>query len=194
MLFEQLFSWHINLVTHWWSPYSPLWTNQSEPWRKNHVWTVFWCWMTELVKDGHWKLFLGMDLANWLYIVSSFCCKVLLYCVLTEKWQLKWTSQPFGGRQVYYRFVTLKGVWRRLWAQILSGNMLGNVTGKTETADSVRSNQVKCLDNIKCFNVSSVSWKLVTYNSILWNQKLWCGTLFLHKTEKENSSGLEFQV
>ena len=92
MLFEQLFSWHINLVTHWWSPYSPLWTNQFEPWRKNHVWTVFWCWTTELVKDGHWKLFLGMDLANWLYIVSSFCCKVLLYCVLTEKWQLKWTS------------------------------------------------------------------------------------------------------
>ena len=46
-------------------PFPPQ-TTKFEPWRKNHAWTLFWCWVTVLVKDWHWTFFLGMSLANWL--------------------------------------------------------------------------------------------------------------------------------
>ena len=45
--------------------------------------------------------------------ISYAFCKlviVLLYCVLTEKWQLRWILYPFDGRLVYYRFATVEGV------------------------------------------------------------------------------------
>ena len=34
------------------------------------------------------------------------------------------------------------------------GNVLGRVTGKIETGGSIRSNQVKRLSYVKCFNVN----------------------------------------
>ena len=34
------------------------------------------------------------------------------------------------------------------------GNLLGSVTGKTETGVSVKSNHAKCLGYMQCFNVS----------------------------------------
>ena len=39
------------------------------------------------------------------------------------------------------------------WVFILWENVLGSVTRKTETGGGVRSNQVKRLDYIRCFNV-----------------------------------------
>ena len=34
------------------------------------------------------------------------------------------------------------------------GNLLGSVTGKTDTGGGIKSNQVKLLGYIKCFSVS----------------------------------------
>ena len=39
-------------------------------------------------------------------------------------------------------------IWRRLWAWILWGKVLGNVTGKTKTGGGVRSSQVKHLSAV----------------------------------------------
>ena len=91
---------------------------------------------------------------------------------------------------ICYRFVTVEGCrWRRLWAGYLRENVLGSVIGKTKTGGGVRSNQIKRLGYIKCFNVS-LKWQLAGYLlkvatncAILWNQKLWWGICFLHKNK-----------
>ena len=62
-----------------------------------------------------------------------------------------------GLLQVY----DCKGGWvrRRLWTSILQRKVMGSVTGKIETGGGVRSNQVKRLGYIKCFNIR---WKVST--------------------------------
>ena len=64
--------------------------------------------------------------------------------------------QPLDGRLACHRFVTVEGVayGEDNGLGFCGGNVLGSVTGETATGSSVRSNPVKCLGHIKCFNVS----------------------------------------
>ena len=58
-------------------------TSQFETWRKNHAWAVlFWCCVTVLVKDWHWRSFLGMGHTNWLLplvFTEKYFCSVFLW-------------------------------------------------------------------------------------------------------------------
>ena len=120
--------------------------------------------MTVLVKDWHWRWLLGMGLANWLQslVLPQYCCSVYFrkngslgdfYSLLVVDWSV---TQVFDCRRGY--------IWRRPWGCILCGNVLGSVTGKTETVGGIKSNQVKRLNYIHCFNVSwkvATNWKLL---------------------------------
>ena len=69
---------------------------------KNHAWTVFWCCVTVFMKDWHWRVVIRYRSCK-LIKIPSFGCKVPLWCVLTDKYQLRWIETPriyslFGGR------------------------------------------------------------------------------------------------
>ena len=83
--------------------------------------------------------------------IVSFGCRLHLWCVLTEEWQLRWIGKsrifsPFGGRLGQLHVRDCKGgfVWRKLCVWILWGNGLSDVTGETENGVGVRSNQFVC--------------------------------------------------
>ena len=139
------------------------------------------------------RLTLEVALRYWscIYIkISIFSSKVPLCFVHTEKWQLRWigTSMIFsllGSRPALLHLRDCKGtcLWRRLCAWILCGNVLRSVIGKTESGSGVRS-------NIYRLHLDLVVNQLC-YNATFKNQKLCCGTVFLHKNdETKNSSGL----
>ena len=121
-----------------------------------------------------------------LIIVFSFCCRVLLWRVLTEKCSLG----EFYSLLVVEWFVTAKRV---SYGKDYGGGFCGGTRSevwlrKIQTHEGVRSNQFTRLGFIKCFNVSVkvAAKRLLTERgyskyTILWNQKLWCDTLFLHK-------------
>ena len=133
---------------------------------------------------------------------SSFGCKMILWCVLMEKCQF-WGNRtariysPFTGRLGLLKVRDCKGedcVWRRPWAQILWGNILRTVTGKTKSVWwlQIKQNNRRYLNSvvygfycINCLNACAT----------FWNQKLWCVTLFLNKNdETKNSLGLSFKA
>ena len=58
----------------------------------------------------------------------------------------------FGGRLVCDRFVTVKGVAKRLWTWILW--RMCSEEWQEKSRMMVASNQVKCLGYYKCFGVS----------------------------------------
>ena len=91
---------YILLVLAWETYYScivlvkPLCSNaetQFQPRRGNHIWTIFWCWATVLMRNWHWRSYLGIGLSN-LSKSQFFDCKAPLRCVLTEK-------EPLAFRQ-----------------------------------------------------------------------------------------------
>ena len=87
------------------------------------------------------KWIIGWHGSCKLVIAASFCCKILLYSALTEKWQLKLILKSSNGRMGMLQVPDSKGgcIWRRLWVWILHGNMLGSATGKTQTGGGIRS-------------------------------------------------------
>ena len=50
-------------------------------------------------------------------------------------------------------------LWKRPWPWVLRENPFGSVTEKIQTHEGIKSNQVKHLGIIECFNVS---WKVAT--------------------------------
>ena len=112
--------------------------------------------------------------------IPSFDCKIPLWCVLTGKWQLRWIYRFFGGRLCLLQLRDCKGccVWRRLWAWVVLGNVIGSVAWKKMVVVLDQTNWkvlVKRAHYIKSLNV------VTTNCSTFWNQKLWCGTLFPKK-------------
>ena len=112
--------------------------------------------------------------------IPSFDCKIPLWCVLTEKWQLRWIYRFFGGRLGLLQLRDCKGccVWRRLWAWVVLGNVIGSVAWQNMAVALDQTNWkvlVKRAHYIKSLNV------VTTNCSTFWNQKLWCGTLFPKK-------------
>ena len=69
---------------YWWGLYIPPQRSQLYPRRSDQIWTVFWCRVTVLTRDWHWRSWLGTGLANWLKS-KFFDNKAPLRCVLTEK-------------------------------------------------------------------------------------------------------------
>ena len=148
-----MFGRQINPITYSWNPYPPTQTTQFESWRKNYAWTVFCWWVTVLVKDWHWRSFLGFNLKNWLsslVFVAKYCRSEFLwkngslgdfYSLLVVDW-------------VCYRFVTVKGI---AYGAVYSLGFCGRPCSEMwQGKPSVRSYQVNHLDCIKCLNVR---WK-----------------------------------
>ena len=62
------------------------------------------------------KWIIGWHGSCKLVIAASFCCKILLYSALTEKWQLKLILKSSNGRMGMLQVPDSKGgcIWRRL--------------------------------------------------------------------------------
>ena len=125
-----------------------------------------------------------------LVLVLSFCCKVLLPCVFTEKWQLRYILYLFGGRLVCYRFVAHGFAYGQDFKIGFCGGRCSEVWQR-KSRMTVASNQTKLsVSTVLNVSMSVEKWlltgyllKVATNCVILWNQKLWYGTLFLHNNK-----------
>ena len=116
------------------TPDNPVWVLEQE----SH-WTIFWCWVTALMKDWHWRFFLGNRSCK-LVTAHCFCSKVQLQCILTEKSNLGEYYRFLVVMRVWFQGCDCKEscIWGRIWALILWADALGSMTRKTKTGGDTR--------------------------------------------------------